>query len=202
MAISSVCFSHDANLLATGSWDRMVVIYEVNPDVSYNNFGRQVLKLDAGFPVTSVKFNNDSRRLASASENKDVVLWDTDFDGTGVIKTERLSSKDENNTSKNSQNRTTNLGDRIGTYSSHAKSVTCICYSLDGTKLATVSEDHTAIIWNVDPSITNEESHLRKLILKDHHNGVTCVDFNIDAKLMATGSHDHNIILYLEKQEK
>jgi WD40 repeat protein len=69
--VTSVAFSHDGALLASGSWDKTIVLWDVE--------GRRELRTLTGHAdkVTSVAFSPAADILASGSEDGTVKLWDT-----------------------------------------------------------------------------------------------------------------------------
>jgi WD40 repeat protein len=65
----------------------------------------------------------------------------------------------------------------------HEADIFSVCYSPDGTRLATASADHTARLWNpVDGQCVQ--------VFKGHKGEVNCVAFSPDGKLVATASDD------------
>jgi WD40 repeat protein len=69
-------------------------------------------------PVTSVAFSHDSTKLASASRDKTVRLWDA------------------------------SSGEYLQTFTDHSASVTSSAFSHDSTKLASASWDKTVKLWD------------------------------------------------------
>ncbi|CAD8043917.1 unnamed protein product [Paramecium primaurelia] len=66
----SVCFSPDGNILASGSYDNSICLWDVKT-------GQQKAKLD-GYThyVMSVCFSPDGNTLASGSDDNSICLWD------------------------------------------------------------------------------------------------------------------------------
>jgi hypothetical protein len=65
----------------------------------------------------------------------------------------------------------------------HTDSVTSVCFSPDGQRLATASKDSTAKVWDA-------RTGQQVLALQGHTNTVSSVSFSPDGQRLATGSHD------------
>jgi WD40 repeat protein len=66
----------------------------------------------------------------------------------------------------------------------HADSIQALEFSLDGTKLASASWDHTAVLWDV-------AGRAAPLVLRGHRDTVTGVAFSPDGARVATTGADH-----------
>jgi WD40 repeat protein len=119
--ISSVAWSPDGKLIASGSWDRTVQVWNAST-------GEQIVKCDgptdahrAGHTdfVSKVAWSPDGRLIASASWDYSVQVWDA---------------------------QTCQL---ITTYHGHHLAVSSLSWSPDGTQIASGSWDHTVQVWNV-----------------------------------------------------
>ncbi len=71
----------------------------------------------------------------------------------------------------------------------HANPVTSVCFSPDGARLATGSEDNTVKLWD---AVTGDELHT----FKEHTRRVTSVCFSPDGARLATGSEDNTVKLW------
>jgi WD40 repeat protein len=126
-SVSGVCFSPDGKLLASAGrgWDAArkkylgeAKVWDVSPDNPKHKTELLSLRGHTG-NVTSVCFSPDGRRLATASSDKTVKVWDT------------------------------RTGQELLTVRGHTDAVNSVCFSPDGQRLATASSDKTVKVWRV-----------------------------------------------------
>jgi eukaryotic-like serine/threonine-protein kinase len=117
-------------------------------------------------PVYGVAFSPDGKRIASASLDKTVKLWDA---ATGQL---------------------------IRTLKGHTEPVTCVAFSPDGKRIASSADhrtnadaDQTLKIWD---AATGQEIRA----LKGHTNAVLSVAFSPDGKWIASGGMDKTAKLW------
>jgi WD40 repeat protein len=70
--VISVAFSPDGRTIASGSTDRTIILWDIEPGKM-----RQKLRGHTDF-VTSVTFSPDGRIIASGSADRTIILWDTE----------------------------------------------------------------------------------------------------------------------------
>ncbi len=193
--VSSVAFSPDGKVLASGSHDKTVKLWNVE-------IGQEIRTLTAHSDwVNSVAFSPDGKTLASGSRDKTVKLWNIE---TGEeLKTLTAHSDwvrlvafspDGKTLASASKDKTIKLwnaatGQEIKTLTGHSESVWSIAFSFDGKTLASGSGDKTIKLWNVQ---TGKEIKS----FAGHSDDINSVAFSPDGKLLASGSSDKTIKLW------
>ena len=189
-AVAAVDFAADGRLIATGSWDHSVKIW----DAQTRQAVRKIDGLHRG-NVNAVCFASDGRRLATASEDgtarivdattgapQDVVL----SHGAPVLAV-RFDAKGARLVTgcADGKARIWNAADgkQLAELSGHAWGVQSAAFSFDGTRVATGSGDNTAAVWDA-------ASGRRLLVLDGHTAGVSAVAFTHDDDRLLTGAQD------------
>jgi WD40 repeat protein len=193
--INSLDFSPDGSLLATGSNDGTVKIWNVQT-------GGLIRTLEGhSGPVNSVIFSPDGELLASGSSDNTVRIWHVS-DGTllrtleGHIGTvySVAFSPDGNLLASGSADNTARIwqvseGALVHTLEGHTSTVNGVVFSPDGSLLASGSSDNTVRIWQVSDGTL-------LLTLEGHTGVVVSVDFSPDGSLLASGSNDKTARLW------
>ncbi|MBQ2386807.1 MAG: PD40 domain-containing protein [Bacteroidales bacterium] len=215
--IYSVAVSPDGKYLASGSWDKTVIIWDAKS-------GERLKTLDGhSDTVESVCWSPDGKYLASglAIMTKEKNLWNgnkylgkTDPVYTGEINLWDVSrekciqtleghsggvysvcwSPDGKYLASGSADRTLIIwdaksGEKLKTLKGHSDLVKSVCWSPDGKYLASGSSDRTLIIWDAN-------SGKKLQTLYGHSNNVGSVSWSPDGKYLASGSADRTLIIW------
>ncbi|KAL4895756.1 hypothetical protein BDV59DRAFT_191665 [Aspergillus ambiguus] len=185
-SVRSVAFSPDSLLLASGSGDRTVRLWD-----PVTGALQQTLE-GHDDRVSSVVFSSDGRLLASGSEDKTVRLWDP---ATGML---LQTLKGHNGwvssvaflpdgylLASGSEDETVRLWDPATGQIQQILEA----FSPDGQLLASGSYDKTVRLW--DPATGTSQQ-----TLKAHATWVYSVAFSPDGHLLASGSEDKTVHLW------
>ena len=201
--IISVAFSPNGQLLASGSWDDTIKLWQVH------NRGAQLLKTLTGHknPVLSVAFSPNGQLLASGSLDKTIKLWQVQDGGAQLLKTLTGHKADVNSVafSPNGQLLASGSYDDtiklwqvqdggaqlLKTLTGHKRWVNSVAFSPNGQLLASGSADDTLKLWQVQDG----GAQLLKT-LTGHEYSVFSVAFSPNGQLLASGSADKTLKLW------
>ena len=192
--VLSVSFSRDGTLLASGSWDGTVKLWDVATQQSFTTLDEHT----SG--ISSVSFSRDGTLLASGSHDRTVRLWNVATrqniaildEHTGEVSSVSFS-RDGTLLASGSHDRTVKLWDtatrqNIATFP-HTAEILSVSFSRDGALLASGLWDGTVELWDV----ATRQSFTT---LDEHTSGVSSVSFSRDGTLLASGSHDRTVKLW------
>ncbi|KAF1971137.1 hypothetical protein BU23DRAFT_590766 [Bimuria novae-zelandiae CBS 107.79] len=131
--------------------------------------------------VLSVTFSHDSARLASASWDGTVKIWDASS-GACLQTLEGHSSSVTSIWDASS-------GACLQTLEGHGGSVTSMAFSHDSARLASASDDRTVKIWDASSGACLQT-------LKGHGGSVTSVAFSHDSARLASASWDRTVKIW------
>ena len=191
-SVSSVMFSLDGQILASGSSDKTIRLWNVQTGIHLRTLTGHTDR------VYSVVFSPDGRTLASGSYDKTIRLWNVQ---TGIhLRTltghrgsihNIVFSPDGAMMASGSGDGTIRLwnvqtGIHLRTLTGHTAAVNSISLRPDGQMLASGSYDGTLRLWDVHTG-----THLHKL-----SGHISSVVFSPDGQTLASGSLDKTIRLW------
>jgi len=193
--VYSVAFNAQGNLLASGSRDDTVRLWDVGSQ-------QQLATLEGhDGDVLAVDFNPQGNLLASGDERGNVILWDVN---SGQIVAQWQAHNDAVNALAFNPNgallATGSRDDSIlvwdvasqqlaYTLVGHGENVNSLAWSPDGSRIVSGSNDNTARVWDV----VNQQT---LLTLEGHSDDVNAVAWSPDGSRIATGSSDNTVIVW------
>lgn len=193
--VNSVAFSPDGQILATGSDDKTIKVWNLKTR-------QKIHTLNGHYGwVWAVAIAPDGKTLASAGADKTIKLWNLatgeqirHIQGHSQGVTSIAFSPDSKTLASGSLDKTIKLwnletGKEIRTLQGHNNAVANLAFSPDGKTLASGSWDKTIKLWNLK---TNQVIRT----LQGHSDLVMSVAFSPDGTTLASGSKDKTIRLW------
>lgn len=194
MRVTAVAWSPDGKYIVSGSLDKTVRVWGVNPSDHVQPF----IYRGHSDGVAAVAWSPDSQRIVSGAYDKTVQIWDA-FTGKQVTicrghtdaVTTVVWSPDGKYIASGSADGTVRLwdaatGSQKYVYHGHTDSVNTVAWSPDSQHLASGSSDKTVQILN---AATGE--HI--FTFREHSGTVSSVSWSPDGKRLASGSWDKTV---------
>jgi hypothetical protein len=195
--IYSVAISPDGKLVASGSYDKLILLWEIDR-------GRQIRTLkDHIDAVFSVAFSPDGKRLASGAQDRSVKIWDVasgqrlftlsePLDGITAVAFRPFGTQLAAG-GYDKVIRTWDLSDKGGTLAqsmmAHEDTILQLAYSPDGKTLVSASADRTIRFWDAE-TLTSLKA------LDKQPDWVQAVSISPNGKWLAAGRYDGSVSVY------
>ncbi|KAH5983398.1 hypothetical protein HBI84_247640 [Parastagonospora nodorum] len=151
--------------------------------------------------VLSVAFSHDSTRLASASYDSTIRIWDASsgaclqtLEGHSSYVNSVAFSHDSMRLASTSDDSTVRIWDAssgacLQTLEGHSSTVSSVAFSHDSTRLASASDDSTVRIWDASSGACLQT-------LEGHSSYVNSVAFSHDSTRLASASYDSTVRIW------
>ncbi len=186
----------DGRLVAAGSADGTAVLAEAETGIVLSQ-----LRAHEGGPVYKVKFSDDGSQLLTIGAIETLRLWDARRGGAAiqdiaqaVVERRTVQAKSDHGqmfVDNGGKVRIIDLASRqtVHTLEGHESRVVHVAVSLDGSLVATASQDNTARVWQ------RNTGHLIT-ILRGHIFPLELVALSPDGRFAATASRDETVRLW------
>ena len=193
--VNSVTFSPDGQMVATGSDDRTIKLWNLTTKQEIRTF-----KGHSSW-IWAIAISPDGQTIASGGADKTIKLWNLNtgeeirtLKGHSDGITSVAFSPDGKLLASSSLDKTIKLWNletnkEIGTLTGHSDSVASVAFSPDGKTLASGSWDKTIKLWQIANG-----KEIRTLT--GHSNSVVSIAFSPDGQELASGSKDKTIKLW------
>jgi len=199
--VNSVAFSPDGKLIASGSEDNSIKLWNAKTGKSLRTLKKSWWRRENNAAILSVAFSPDGRSLVSGSEDNTIKVWDVK---TGKVR-KTLTGEDVwvNSVTFSPDGRSfASKGDKIKLWDIttnkplfNLDGVRVVAFSPNGRMLASGGLNDSIRLWDLE---TGKVVHT----LHKHVNPIRSVAFSPDGSILASGSDDKTIKLWNLKTGK
>ncbi|GCL43689.1 WD-40 repeat protein [Dolichospermum planctonicum] len=203
--VLSVAFSPNGKLLASGSDDKIIILWDLATKKHSILEGHGDGEYGWSRGINSIAFSPDSQFLISGSDDKTIKLWDINLGlaiFTFIGHEEKVYAVAFSPLGKliasGSKDKTVRMwsletGKEIYSFQGHTDEVLCVAFSPDGKLLASGAGGHDKTI-KILVLAENQVKTLRGH--SDWFGGITSLAFSPDGKTLISGSQDKTIKLW------
>jgi WD40 repeat protein len=199
--VSAALFTPSSTLLREIGEKTTLVSYVKRSPPMPEHWSALLLTLDGhSLSVNAVQFSPDGSKLASASADDKVMVWDSStgahlhtLEGhSSLVKDVQFSPGGSKLASASYDGKVmvwdTSTPAHMHTLEGHSDRVNAVQFSPDGSKLASASADNNVMVWN-----SSTGAHLQTL--EGHSSSVGAVQFSPDDSKLASASDDGKVMV-------
>ena len=195
-AVTCLAFSGNGDLLASGSADKTIVLWDPTTGEIRGRFGRH------RGAIMSLALSQDGSRLVSAAADRTIRLWDT----AGKHGLRRLdASTDSVAISDDGRFVTCAIGSHVNLWDttedpvpsiigSHGNTVFAVTIDGTGDRLASVADEGSVMLW--------DRSAPDPVRLSGLTHKVRCVAFSPDGERVAAAGNDQKVLIWQRQDPK
>lgn len=198
--VTSVAFHQDGKLLASGGYDKTVILWQVS------KLSRLAILAGHSKTVTSVAFHPAGQLLVSGSKDSTVIVWKLSSDHTSATQVDSLKMIENGGVSCVAFHQTENIlaigcldgkthlykispnglnANQVATLVGHKDTIKCVQFHRHNSILATASMDKTVKLWFVS---SNGLTAICMATLEGNRHGISSVAFHPNDRSLVIGS--------------